>query len=288
MRLRIGGATILLRAVRPTSLLHPPPALAPFLARRGADLVVDLEPGTGPEPEGAPLFASGGLWSVWRHGRGLLYEVREPVPGAAPRARLAADPRRTRARLWLPGGPAPGQHFALEFPLDEILFQHHLCHAGAVEVHAAAVEWEGQVLLFCGSSGAGKTTTARLWRRRRPAPAVLSDDRVVVRLLGGRAWAFGTPWHGSGRYASPAGRPLAGLFFLEQAPASEARVIGVAPAAAALAAHAFTPAWERPAVAAALATCARVAARVPAAHLRFRPDRSAVEAVLGFLGPAHK
>ena len=38
----------------------------------------------------------------------------------------------------------------------------------------------GRAVLFCGQSGAGKTTTARLWRRQRPRVAVLSDDRIVI------------------------------------------------------------------------------------------------------------
>jgi hypothetical protein len=245
--------------------------------------VVDLdEDSAPPEPRGAPLFESGGLWSVWPSGQRLLYEVREPVPGASALARLLVDVERRRGRLWLPSGRARGQAFALEFPLDELLFQHHLCRRGAVEVHACAVEWRGRALVFCGVSGAGKTTTARLWRRRRPAPLVLSDDRVVLRMVDGRPWAFGTPWHGSGRFASPRGRPVAALFFLEQAGESRASALPLPLAVAELAARAFTPAWERASVARALDTCTRLA-RLPAARLCFRPDASAVEAALAFV-----
>jgi hypothetical protein len=208
--------------------------------------------------------------------------VREPIPGAPTLARLLVDVERRRGRLGLPSGRARGQAFALEFPLDELLFQHHFCRRSAVEVHACAVEWRGRALVFCGVSGAGKTTTARLWRRRRPAPAVLSDDRVVLRIVGGRPWAFGTPWHGSGRFASPVGRPVAALFFLEQAAESRASALPLPLAAAELAARAFTPPWERTSVARALDTCARLA-RVPAARLSFRPDASAVEAALAFV-----
>ena len=50
-----------------------------------------------------------------------------------------------------------------------------LCHACGVVTPA------GDGLLFAGFSGAGKSTTSRLWRAACPGAAILSDDRVILR-----------------------------------------------------------------------------------------------------------
>jgi hypothetical protein len=248
-----------------------------FLTTRGGDIDVEVVRGPiPPPPPSAPLFVSGGLWTVYRTGRRLLYLIREPVRGRAALSALVIDETRTRGRLQLPDG-AP---FSLHYPLDELLFQHHLARHGGMEVHAVGIAWKGRALLFCGQSGAGKTTTARLWRRHRPPAEVLSDDRMIVRRRGDRLWAFGTPWHGSGRFASPRGLPLGGIYFLARGRRSSITPLPVPAAAAELFARSFPPPWEAAGITRVLDLCARVAAEVPCARLRFRPDGSAVKAVL--------
>lgn len=233
-----------------------------------------------PAPLGALLFESGGIWRVFRHGRGLLYTFRPP-PGPGPPARaVLIDEGRRRGRLFLPAGPfsqRPG--FALSYPLEELLFQHHAARRGALVLHACGVRRAGRALVFCGESGAGKSTTARLWLRYRRGAAVLSDDRLVVRARGGRFHAFGTPWHGSGRHASPESARVAALFFLSASRTTTAVRLPQAEAAARLLARSFAPPWDAPALARALHTASRFTREVPCFALRFRPDRSAIDAV---------
>lgn len=277
VRLRVGEVTLRLHTTGARSILRLPAELDAFRATDGADIDVEVVAGAGPAlPASAPLFVSGGLWTVYRSGRGLLYVIREPVRGRAPLSALLIDEARRKGRLFLPAGAA----FALHYPLDELLFQHHLARHGGMEVHACGVEWQGRALLFCGASGAGKTTMARLWRRRRPPADVLSDDRIVIRERDGVPWAFGTPWHGSGRFASPRGLPLAGVVFLTRGARPVVTEMGPAEATAALFARAFPPPWEATGIARVLGSCARVVARVRCARLRFRPDASAVAAVV--------
>jgi len=134
-------------------------------------------------------------------------------------------------------------------------------------------------VLFGGSSGAGKTTTARLWRRRRPGTGVLSDDRIVLRASGRGFRAHGTPWHGSGRYAQPASLALSAVFFIHHAPATTVARLSLAEAAGEIFARSFPPPWDARTTSTVLGTCARVARRVPCFRLGFVPDASAVEAV---------
>jgi len=215
------------------------------------------------------------VWRVHRQGRDLLYTFR--VPGLRPPVYKAVlvDRGLRRGRLFFPpvrGGP----RYALDYPLDELLFQHRLTRDGAVEVHACGVVWRRRTLLFCGVSGAGKSTTARLWSRHAPRSIVLSDDRVVLRPTGRGARAWGTPWHGEGRFASPQSAPLGAVFFLRHGRATRVRRLAPAEAAARLLARAFPPLWDQGALARALRTCGAIATRVPAFDLAFRPDRSAV------------
>jgi hypothetical protein len=278
LRLRVAGLVLAARAARATLALDPPPGLLPFLARRGGDIRLSLTGETPPRPEGKRLFDSGGVWRVYRHRGGLLYEFR--IPGLRPPVYKAVviDAEMREGRLHFPGAPG-GPLWSLDYPLDELLFQHRLAREGALEVHACGVVWQGRTLLFCGRSGAGKSTTARLWRRHTRGTRILSDDRIVLWPASGRVRAWGTPWHGDGGFASPESRPLRALFFLRQGKRARLRPIPRAEAAARLLARGFPPPWDPVAMARALDTCAAVTATVPAFELAFRPDRTAVQTV---------
>lgn len=285
IRLRLGGVALEVRAAHPTPALALARRLAPFVdrSRAPADICLDLVGDPVPVPESDALFDSGGTWRAHGVGRSALLYVFRPPRGDGPPARgLLVDTRRRRGTLFLPPSRwSTARGFALSYPLDELLLQHHLARRDGFVMHACGVELDGGALLFAGVSGAGKTTLARLWAgaRARPRARVLSDDRLIVRRRGRGFVAFGTPWHGSGRYAAPDGRPLRAVFFLEQAAASEVRCLTLADATARLFALTFPPLWEATGVARVLDTCAALAARVPCHVLRFRPDASALAAV---------
>jgi hypothetical protein len=278
LRLRVAGLVLAARSARATAALDPPPGLLPFLVRRGGDIRLSLTDEPPPRPEGKALFESGGVWRVYPHPGGLLYEFR--IPRLRPPVYKAAmiDEDLREGRLHFPdvaGGPL----WSLDYPLDELLFQHRLAREGALEVHACGVVWRNRTLLFCGRSGAGKSTTARLWRRHARGARILSDDRVVLRPARGRVRAWGTPWHGDGGFASPESRPLEALFFLRHGKRTRLRPLARGEATARLLARGFPPPWDPVAMARALDTCAAVTEAVPAFELAFRPDRTAVQAV---------
>ena len=69
----------------------------------------------------------------------------------------------------------------LEYPLDELLWIHRLSMGEGVEVHGCGViAPDGRGLLLTGHSGAGKSTSSRLWSQHDGA-RVLSDDRIILR-----------------------------------------------------------------------------------------------------------
>jgi len=278
LRLRVAGLTL-----RVDGLPARPPraALRPFLVGRGADIHLTVVEEPVPRPSrDSLLFHSGGVWSVHRADGGLLYRFRSSVLRPRVYKGVLIDDGRRRGRLFFPRAEGGGRRpHPLEFPLDELLFQHRLAQEGAVELHACGLVVRGRAVLFSGRSGAGKTTTARLWRSHRPGTPVLSDDRVVLRRRGSRFQAFGTPWHGAGGFATVAEAPLSGIFFIRHARRDRAQRLAVPEAAARLFARSFPPAWEAATVARVLETCAEIASTVPCWDFGFRPAPPAIQAV---------
>jgi hypothetical protein len=279
LRLKVGGLVLAVEADRPTPALDPPASMRPFLASRGGDIRLRYTEEPPPLPGRAQtLFESDGVWRVERVRDGLLYSFRIANRRPPLYKVVAIDEGLREGRLHFDASPR-GPLYALDYPLDELLFQHRLAREGAAEVHACGVVWKGRALLFCGQSGAGKSTTARLWKRHARGARLLSDDRVVLRPSGRGVRAHGTPWHGDGGYASAGSAPLGGLFFLRHAKATRLLPLTKAEAAARLFARSFPPPWDVEGVEGALDACADAAAAGPAFELAFRPDRSAVEAV---------
>jgi hypothetical protein len=243
-----------------------------------------LDLSTDPIPQPHParlLFDSGAVWSAYRHKRGLLYTFRTPRLNPPVFKAISIDRSLRRGVLYFPHlltGKPP--RLALDFPLDELLFQHRLAQEGAIELHACGVLQDGRALLFCGQSGAGKTTTARLWKRHCPDVTILSDDRVVLRIRRNRPIAHGTPWHGLGGFSSPSSGPTQTICFLRHAARSVLKPLTPPEAVARLFSRTFPPLWDARAVQATLHTCIQISESTPCYDFGFHPDESAVTTIL--------
>jgi hypothetical protein len=82
---------------------------------------------------------------------------------------------------------------------------HRLTQEKAIELHGCGiVRTDGVGNLFVGHSGAGKSTTTRLWTSRQDVE-VLSDDRIILRRDDGRPTAVGIerPLHAGGAAGKP-------------------------------------------------------------------------------------
>ena len=276
-RLKVGPTVLEICGDRP-SWISLPRRFRPFQVAGGNDIAVEVRRESGPRP-GQLLFESGGVWRAYAQPDGsrlLTFRVGRTIYKSA-----LLDRGITRGTIFFPRSrsAALAPKSALEFPLDEMLFQQRWAHDGLLEVHACGIKDRGGVLLFTGQSGAGKSTTARLWSRVEPRSVILSDDRILLDPRGGDAVrAFGTPWHGTARFGSPGYGRLKALFFLEQAGSSEALPIHPAQAAARLFTRTFPPIWDREMTERVMSACADVAERIPAFILRFTRDETAIAA----------
>jgi len=281
LRLSIGGLGVAVESDEPDLAIGSTHGIAPFIAENIAPVLsVRTRWGGAPERDtGMHIFDSGSVWRLQRDGDEFLFELSSPSFGTAPYKTARVNSSFTAADVKL------RRHYVgdrvaiypLEYPLDELLFIHLLAQGRGVELHACGiVDASGEAYLFVGQSGAGKSTTARLWARKHDV-TILSDDRIIVRDIDGALLAYGTPWHGDEPFAATGPAPLARIFFLRHAHSNQLRDLSPAETAARLFAASFVPVYDVNAVEFTLAFLETIARRVSCHELYFAPDRSAVD-----------
>ncbi len=234
---------------------------------------------------GKTLFETGSVWRLEEVGEQRLLTFRSPVFGRDPYLSVEFDREYTRGHgETLVGGPilAAGELHPFVYPFDEVVFLARLSRGRGILVHACGLALGGRGVLFLGTSGAGKSTTARLWKERGGV-TILSDDRIVIRPEGDGYRIYGTPWHGDAGWETPASARLDAVFILDQAPRN--RVLEMQPSAAVaqMMVRAFPAMWDQQGLEFAVRFLARMAEAVPVRRLQFLPDRTAVDCVLSAL-----
>ncbi len=232
-------------------------------------------------PQSTPAFVSGGLWSAYTGSAGTQFYFSSPTLGNSPYKAAWFDERFERGHLVLNRSSFSSTDpvFPLEYPIDELVLMHRLSLGEGVELHALGLaDRDGSGYLFLGHSGAGKSTTARLWMRQ-PGVRMLSDDRIILRQLDGKYWMYGTPWHGDAGISSPERAPLSAIFFLEHAPVHQLLPVSQSQAAAELFARAFLPHYAKLSIEFTLRFLDQLTRSVPCSIFRFAPTEDAVEAI---------
>ena len=135
--------------------------------------------------------------------------------------------------------------------------------------------------LLLGHSGAGKSTTARLWQMQRN-PEILSDDRIILRFDRNELWMYGTPWHGEGCFASPLKTRVNQIFVLQHGKRNEFMELPPSRAVGELFARSFPPFHSAMGLQNTVELLERVVSAVPCYDFQFVPDSSAVDAVFEF------
>jgi len=232
-------------------------------------------------PGGTPSFVSGGLWSAFAGPFGTTFYFSSPTLGPSPYKAAWFDPQFQRGHIVLKRAvyDSDAPVFPLEYPIDELVMMHRLALGEGVEVHALGLaDEDGSGYLFLGHSGAGKSTTARLWMAQ-PGAKLLSDDRIILRKQDNTFWMYGTPWHGDAGVSSQGKVALSAIFLLEQAPDNQLLPMAPAQAAAELFARAFVPHYLRDGIQFSLNFLEELTRSIPCSIFRFAPTGSAVEAI---------
>ena len=232
-----------------------------------------------------PRFDSGSVWKLYDDLDGtMVFDFASSVIGPAPYKRLRVDRGFRKASLLLNRSyfPDPAACRPLDYPLDELIVVHRLGRERGVEVHAAGMrDADGNAYLFLGHSGAGKSTTTRLWNQQH-SMTVLSDDRIILRERDGQVWMYGTPWHGEAEFATPDRARIERLFILEHAPENKISRLTGSRAVGEVMARSFLPFYDAAALENTMSFLQEVVGTIPCYRLEFRPDGTAVDAVRRF------
>ncbi len=90
---------------------------------------------------------------------------------------------------------------------------------GVYFMHSAVIEYEGHGYAFAAKSGTGKSTHIALWAKRfGRAVKIVNGDKPIMRFIGDKLYAYGTPWCGKEGWNRNVRVPLKALCFLERAP----------------------------------------------------------------------
>ncbi len=232
-----------------------------------------------------PVFDSGGLWSLFEETRGLRNGYRinfvRPFTGETPYKSAWFDHTFESGEILLSRlfFAEDRPTYPLEYPLDEVLMIHRLACGQGLEVHGVGIADEGgRGHLFLGHSGAGKSTTARLWTQH-PGMRVLSDDRIILRRQEGQIRMFGTPWHGDAGISSPTSATVTNIYFLEQFQRNEIVALPCGQAAAGIFARSFVPRHSTEALDFSLSFIDQITREIPCKIFRFVPQQTAVETI---------
>lgn len=284
--LYIGGVTLALSA-RSSHELRLNRELLPFVDNTlSADIEVHAEFVNELQAcPGEPRFDSGALWRVFSQSDGLTFDFVSDFLGCDPYKRLIVD--QTFSAAWLllnnkllaPYTPV----FPLEYPTDELLITNYLASRRlGIEVHGCGlIDSASGGQLFLGHSGAGKSTTTRIWQSLRN-PFILSDDRIILRLDAGNLRMYGTPWHGEAAFAAQGNATLKRIFILQHGAENHIRLLPKAHAVGEVFARSFPPFHSAGGLDSALEFINRALDLVPCYEFQFVPDHSAVNAVLEF------
>jgi len=285
-RFSIGGVSVeVLSSSGQDSRLVP--SLEPFRVEAGpSDVSIRVEWSSALELlPSRKLFDSGTTWRLYEDSGGFSFDFNAPVFGQQPYKRLFIDRGFRNATLQMNRAAFeefPCESEPLEYPLDELLIMHRLTQEKAIELHSAGiVRADGIGNLFVGHSGAGKSTTTRLWTHLEDVE-VLSDDRIIVRRDQSdpsRMRMYGTPWHGEAMYALPGSALLARIMILQHGKGNRLTRLSASEAVAELFARSFVPFHRHEYVDSALQFLQELVEAVPVYRFEFEPDERAVHTI---------
>lgn len=103
----------------------------------------------------------------------------------------------------------------LFYLFPELLYSLVLPRFDGILLHAAGIKFNGKIFVLLAASAGGKSTISRFALEN--GLKLLNDDRIILRKIKDRYFAFGNPWHGELRTTSSEYGEIKELYFLKKA-----------------------------------------------------------------------
>ena len=129
---------------------------------------------------------------------------------------IVFDKKNKNAFIYL--NPSKNENLALrEYMLSSLMFLEIANHEGYMSLHASAISFQNQALLFSAPSRTGKSTHATYWKLEYPNDVFfINDDKPLIYLENNQFYVTGSPFSGKALLNENKSRPLKAIFFLEQ------------------------------------------------------------------------
>jgi len=71
-------------------------------------------------------------------------------------------------------------------------------------MHGVAIDYKSEGYVFSATSGTGKTTHVRIWKKvfGEEKVVIVNGDKPIIRFLDDKVYAYGTPWNGKEHYGT--------------------------------------------------------------------------------------
>ena len=148
---------------------------------------------------------------------------------------------------------------------------------GTMLIHASVIKNHGHGYLFLGKSGTGKSTHSSLWLRHIEGSELLNDDNPVIRIEGGIATVYGSPWSGKTPCYKNDSAPIGAFVRIKQEPTNHIEREGALQAFAVLLPSMSTMKWDKRVYGGICDSVSRLIELTPLYTLGCRPDQEAAE-----------
>jgi hypothetical protein len=153
-----------------------------------------------------------------------------------------------------------------------------------VVFHSCGLKDRGNGYIFAGLSGAGKSTTSKIWGKLS-STRVISDDRIIVRKEKNKFVMYPTPWHGT--YADKVKNVssdiyLTKLFYIYHKRANLAKSISISRSFNLLYQAMFLPFWDKDCVDFISVYLLEIISSVPTYEFGFKNDGRIVSYIRNF------
>ena len=210
------------------------------------------------------------LWQIFQQETNWLYYCYDPKNEEKLQQIAVLDQTKQNWQVYCDES-SPLKIDALAYPLLPLMLYELTTFKNALMIHASAVMFNHNGLLFSGVSGVGKSTLASIFEEQ--GAKIINDDRVIIRKKNTEFEVFNTPMYYA---AEPVSCKLSTIFFPTHATENSAIQIQGANAIGQLMANTIHHAHNPGDVVHLLEVAEEICARIPLFHLGVVPTAEIV------------